>query len=237
MNVAVIVAGGTGERSGLSSGKQLAEAAGRPVLTHTLQAFAECDAIDEIVVVGHPDRLEEYVRVAIEPLASSKVAMIIAGGDTRQASVANGLVAVPPGAEIIAVHDGARPLVTPGLVASVIQVLKDNPALAGLVVGHPAYDTLKSVDPGRRIERTLDRSGVWAAQTPQVFRAAVLREAYERAFEDGFTGTDDASLVERLGHPLAMFPGPRDNLKVTVPEDLLIVERLLSLRAEGENDG
>lgn len=233
MNAAIIVAGGSGERSGLSSGKQLAAVAGLPVLTHTLRVFGECIAIDEIVVVVHPERIEEYARVAIEPVGSPKISGIVAGGQTRQHSVHNGLAAVSDEATLVAVHDGARPLVTPALVTAMIDALAADAALAGLVVGHPSYDTLKTVRPDRHVVGTPDRSAVWVAQTPQVFRAPVLREAYERAAEDGFSGTDDASLVERLGHPVAMFPGPRDNLKVTVPEDLLIVERLLALRAEG----
>lgn len=234
MNAAVIVAGGTGERSGLSSGKQLALVAGAPVLTHTLRAFDACLAVDEIVVVVHPERVEEYRREAIEPLSSAKVRAVVGGGDTRQRSVGAGLAAVSPDADLIGIHDGARPLVTPELIASVYAALGGAPSLAGMVVGHPSYDTLKAVDSQRRVLGTQDRSALWAAQTPQVFRAEALREAYERAEADGFTGTDDASLVERLGGAVAMFPGPRDNIKVTVPEDLLVVERLLALRGEGE---
>lgn len=237
MNAAIIVAGGSGERSGLTSGKQLARVSGRPVLSHTLAAFADSPAIDEIVVVVHPERLDEYVRVAVDPLASPKVTMVVSGGQTRQQSVANGLAAVSEAAALIAVHDGARPLVTSSLVTAVLEALRSDESLAGLVIGHPSYDTLKTVGSDRRITKTLDRSAVWAVQTPQVFRADALRRAYERAAEDGFSGTDDASLVERLGEPVAVFPGPRDNLKITMPEDLLIVERLLQLRAEGESDG
>lgn len=237
MNAAIIVAGGSGERSGLSSGKQLARVSGRAVLTHTLQVFADSERVHEIVVVVHPDRLEEYLRVAIEPVASDKVTTIVAGGDSRQQSVANGLATVSPGASAIAVHDGARPLVTPSLVSAVFDALAADESLAGLVVGHPSYDTLKHVDSHHGIIDTPDRSTLWAAQTPQVFRAQTLREAYELAERDGFLGTDDASLVERLGLRVAMFPGPRDNLKVTMPEDLLIVEHLLKLRAGGKSDG
>lgn len=237
MNAAIIVAGGSGERSGLTSGKQLALVSGRPVLSHTIAAFVDSPAIDEIVVVVHPERLDEYARVAVDPLESPKVTMIVSGGETRQHSVANGLAAVSESAALIAVHDGARPLVTAALVTAVVEALQADGTLAGLVIGHPSYDTLKTVGADRRICATLDRSTVWAVQTPQVFRADALRRAYERAAEDGFAGTDDASLVERLGEPVAMFPGPRDNLKITMPEDLLIVERLLQLRAEGESDG
>lgn len=233
MNAAVIVAGGSGERSGLSSGKQLAVIAGRPVLAHTLSAFMGSDLIDEIVVVAHPERVEEYRRVAVDPLGSPKITAVVAGGETRRQSVAAGLAALTPGVELIAVHDGARPLITSALVSSVLAALVADVGLAGLVVGHPAYDTLKTVGTGRSIIGTPDRSAMWVAQTPQVFRAHALLEAYERSGE-GEPATDDAMLVERNGGHVAMFPGPRDNLKITVPEDLIIVEHLLELRAEGE---
>lgn len=236
MNAAIIAAGGLGERAGLSSGKQLALVAGRPVLSHTLAAFIECDAVDEIVVVATPDRIEQYLDMLPE-LDSEKVRAVVAGGQTRQASVAAGLAEVPALAEIIAVHDGARPLIAPSLIAAVIDALRGDPELAGLVVGHPSYDTLKQVNQHRLIVETPDRTALWAAQTPQVFRAAELREAYEVADSEGYVGTDDASLVERLGGRVAMFPGPRDNLKITVPEDLLMVERLLELRSKEDVDG
>lgn len=234
MNAAVIVAGGTGERSGLSSGKQLATVAGSPVLAHTLRVFDRCEAVDEIVVVVHPERIEEYRREAVDPLGSTKVRAVVGGGSTRQQSVAAGLAAVSHEADLIGVHDGARPLITAELVTTMFQTLAAKPSLAGLVVGHPSYDTLKAVDAQRRVLGTQDRSALWAAQTPQVFRAAALRDAYQRADAEDFTGTDDASLVERLGGAVEMFPGPRDNIKVTVPEDLLVVERLLTLRGEGK---
>lgn len=234
MNAAVIVAGGSGERSGLSSGKQLALAAGRPVLAHTLAAFVACDAIDAIVVVAHPERVAEYRRVAIDPLGSAKIVAVVPGGDTRQHSVIAGLAAVPREASLIVVHDGARPLIVPALIASAIDALEGDAELDGLVVGHPSYDTLKTVGQDRVILGTPDRAMLWVAQTPQVFRAPVLRSAYERALAEGYVGSDDAMMVEHAGGRVAMFPGPRDNLKVTVPEDLVIVEQLLELRSTGE---
>lgn len=236
MNAAIIVAGGTGERSGLGGGKQLAVVAGRPVLYHTISAFAACAAVDAIVVVVHPERIEEYRSAAVAPVGSPKVVCVTGGGDSRQESVACGLAEVPPDADIIAVHDGARPLVTPTLIAEAIGALVADSALDGIVVGHRSYDTLKLVGAQDRVTGTLDRTSVWAAQTPQVFRASALRRAYEDAGAEGFIATDDASLVEHAGGSVRMLPGPRDNIKVTVPEDLLIVERLLQARAEGACD-
>lgn len=235
MNVAIIAAAGLGERSGLTSGKQLALVGGRPVLSHTLAAFIACGDIDVIVVTATPDRIDDYLR-SVREAGSKKVRAVVPGGETRQASVAAGLAAVPQEATIIAVHDGARPLVEPSLISSVVNALAADSSLAGLVVGHPSYDTLKRVDSQRTIVETPDRAAYWAAQTPQVFRAGYLRRAYAAAAADGYEGTDDASLVEHIGGKVAMFPGPRDNMKITVPEDLLMVERLLALRAEGDHD-
>lgn len=237
MNVAIIVAGGTGERTGLEKGKQLASITGRPVLHHTIAAFDACAAIDEIVVVVHPDRVDEYRAAAVDTVGSGKVVAVVAGGDTRQASVAAGLVAVSSSADVICVHDGARPLITPDVIEGALRALESTPQLAGVVVGHPAYDTLKTVDANAGITGTLDRSQIWVAQTPQVFRAPSLRAAYAAAEAEGVVGTDDASLVERTGGPLVMFAGPRDNVKITVPEDVLLVEHLLAARGEEAADG
>lgn len=230
MNAAVIVAGGSGDRFGAEGGKQLAVVAGAPVLRHTVSAFAHCAAVDAIVVVVSPGRAEEYRARAVDPVDSAKVVAVVPGGSTRQRSVQAGLDAVPPGASVIIVHDGARPLVTPETIEGAVAALSADPALAGVVVGHPSYDTLKSVDRERRIVGTLDRSTIWAAQTPQVFRAEALREAYARAAEQGIEGTDDAALVEAAGGLVLMTEGPRDNIKVTVAEDLRFVERVLAAR-------
>jgi 2-C-methyl-D-erythritol 4-phosphate cytidylyltransferase/2-C-methyl-D-erythritol 2,4-cyclodiphosphate synthase len=224
---AVIVAGGSGERLGLPGGKQLARVAGLPVLAHTLRAFDACEDVDAAIIVTHPERVDEYHAEVVGP-ASRKVLAVVAGGDTRQASVACGLRAVPPDADIIVVHDGARPLVTPEVVSAAIRALLADPGLDGVVVGHPSYDTLKIVDGDARVVGTADRRAFWSAQTPQVFRADVLRGAYERAESLGIEGTDDAAIVEAAGGRVAMLRGPRDNVKVTVPEDLRFVERALA---------
>lgn len=225
---AIIVAGGTGERFGREGGKQLVKVLGLSVLGHTLQAFERCEIVDEIVIVVHPDRVAEY---AIEAGETLKVTGIVAGGETRQDSVSAGLAALASGFDVIIVHDGARPLVTPQLISEAVAKLVSS-GVDGIVVGHPAYDTIKRVDVDDSILATEDRSTLWVAQTPQVFRAAPLRDAYVAAVGEGFIGTDDSSLVERQGGRVLMVLGPRDNLKVTVPEDLSIVERLLQARAE-----
>ena len=140
-----------------------------------------------------------------------------------------GVDAVPTTYEYIAVHAGARPLVTVDLITHAINALKGNLDADGVVVGHPSIDTLKVVN-GRSIVGTPDRTAFWIAQTPQVFRAKIARRAYKEAMFEGFVGTDDSSLVERIGGRVMMLEGPRDNIKVTVPEDVGPVVAALSAR-------
>jgi 2-C-methyl-D-erythritol 4-phosphate cytidylyltransferase len=230
---AIIVAGGTGERLGLAGGKQLASVAGWPVLSWSVAAFDHSPLVDLIVVVCHPERIEEYRTVAVEPVGLTTTVRFAAGGVTRQASVAAGLELVPRDLAFVLVHDGARPLVTPELIAATLRALEEDPGADGAIVGQPVIDTLKVVD-GRTIAETADRARFWAVQTPQTFRAPVLTAAYEAARADGFLGTDDASLVERAGGRVVVVDGPRDNVKVTVAEDLALVEAALRFRKGGD---
>ncbi|MGB4592203.1 MAG: 2-C-methyl-D-erythritol 4-phosphate cytidylyltransferase [Coriobacteriia bacterium] len=225
--VAIIVAGGTGERFGRAGGKQLAPLAGATVITHTIGVFDACPAVDAVVVVARPE--------AITPLSeatsgSRSVVAIVAGGETRQDSVAAGLAALPDDAETVVVHDGARPLITGETITAALDALGGG--VDGCVIGHPAYDTIKRTDADGLVTSTLDRSCLWVAQTPQVFRVDTLRDAHERARDVGFLGTDDASLVERAGGHIRMIAGPRDNIKVTVAADLVIAEAILCARGE-----
>jgi len=227
---AIIVAGGTGERLGRPGGKQLARVAGLPVLAHTIRAFEDATRVDAVVVVVHPERLDQYRAEAVLASGATKVLAVVPGGTSRAASVRAGLAAVPAESTIILVHDGARPLAEPSLIDAAVATLAGDDSLDGVIVGHPSYDTLKIVEGERHVRGTADRTTTWAAQTPQVFRAQTLRAAYERASADGWDGTDDASFVERAGGRLAMYEGSRDNIKVTVPEDLPLVDRLLRMR-------
>jgi 2-C-methyl-D-erythritol 4-phosphate cytidylyltransferase len=223
---AIIVAGGQAERFGATSGKQLAVVGGRTVL-----GLDAASHVSHLVVVCHPQRIEEYTRLAVDPSVTRTPFTVVGGGSTRQESVANGLAAVPAPYDFIAVHDGARPLVTSALIDGSIAELQRLPEAAGVVVGHPSYDTLKLTEDTRVLE-TPDRCRYWVAQTPQVFRAAVLRKAYSAAAETGLTGTDDASLVEAIGGPVYLYEGPRENIKVTVPGDLAFVAAVLGMRGE-----
>ena len=150
-------------------------------------------------------------------------------GEYRQESAFSGVNAVDQKYEFIIMHDGARPLVTPDLINHVLSMLKGTYSADGAIVGHAAIDTLKVIGDGM-VVGTPDRSMFWAAQTPQVFRAEILRKAHADALAQGFIGTDDSSLIEHLGGKVLLVDGPRDNIKLTVPEDRALVEAALRSR-------
>ncbi|HEX9092471.1 MAG TPA: 2-C-methyl-D-erythritol 4-phosphate cytidylyltransferase [Coriobacteriia bacterium] len=236
MRAAVIVAGGGGERFGRPGGKQLAEVAGAPVAGHALRAFEAASSIDVVVLVCHPDRVEEYRDAVVASAGARKVIAVVGGGATRRQSVAAGLRALPAEADLVAVHDGARPLVEPGVIDAAVAALEARADVDGVVVGHRAFDTVKTVAPSLLVTGTPDREGLWIAQTPQVFRTRALLRAHAQADEAGFEGTDDASLVERAGGVVLMHEGPRWNIKITVPEDLAVAGALLRDRAGRSGD-
>lgn len=219
---AVILAGGSGERFGKEGGKQLVEIAGKPILTWSAEAFDAVADIGLIVVVCPEERHDEYLRRAIDPFPFVTPVVMAPSGPTRQESAFSGMEYVPDEYEYVVLHDGARPLVSPDLIAHTINTLKGNFDADGAVVAHPAIDTLKVVEDGV-IVGTPDRSVFWNAQTPQVFRTGIYRRAHASALSDGFVGTDDSSLIERLGGRVLVVEGKRDNIKLTVPEDYLMM--------------
>lgn len=226
---AIVVAGGTGTRFGRAEGKQLLAIGGRPVAWWAISAVSSATSVDMMVVVCHPDRVAEY-RESLSSASRLGDPRFVAGGDTRQASVAAGLAAVGDSADIVVIHDGARPLVLPETVDRAVAMLTCSPELDGVIIGHPSTDTLKLAQDGL-VAGTPDRSRYWAVQTPQVFRREALVRASAYAQSRGFVGTDDASLVESVGGRVALLEGPRDNLKITVPEDAAIAEAILGWRA------
>ena len=230
---AIVVAGGTGERLGLAGGKQLAVVAGRPVVSWSLLALDASGRVDHIVVVCPRNREDEYRSTAVSPLALGTPVTYAPSGTTRQKSVASGLAAMPAETAVVLVHDGARPMLSTALVGESLDALEGALLAAGVVVGQPAVDTLKVVE-GNRVLSTPARSRFWTVQTPQVFRVKPLRDAYAAAGREGFSGTDDASLVEHAGGLVLAIEGPRDNVKVTVADDLIFLESALALRARRE---
>lgn len=235
---AIILAGGTGERFGKEGGKQLVEIGGKPILTWSVEAFDAVGDIGLIVIVCPAERQGEYLSKAVDPFSFATPIVVAAAGSTRQESAFSGLELVPEEFEHVVMHDGARPLISADLIAHTIATLKGNIDADGAVVAHPAIDTLKVVENGV-IVGTPDRSVFWNAQTPQVFRAGIYRRAHASALSDGFVGTDDSSLIERLGGRVLVVEGKRDNIKLTVPEDYLMLvaavrERYLKQKGEQE---
>lgn len=233
---AVILAGGAGERFGAYGGKQLVELLGKPLLTWAAEAFDAVGDVGLIVIVCPEDRTEEYCRVAIDPYPFVTPIVLASAGELRQESSLSGVMKVPEYYDLIAIHDGARPLITPDLISHAISLLKGDESIDGAVVGHPAVDTLKVVADGT-VVGTPERSAFWVAQTPQVFRSDIIREAHTTALAEGFVGTDDSSLVERVGGIVRFVTGPRDNIKVTVPEDFGPAEAALLARLQKREQG
>jgi 2-C-methyl-D-erythritol 4-phosphate cytidylyltransferase/2-C-methyl-D-erythritol 2,4-cyclodiphosphate synthase len=224
---AIIVAAGRGARFG---GDKLSQPLrGRPVLHWTLAAFEACSAIDTITLVVADPALQA-AGAWISAAGFSKVETVCPGGAERQESVLCGLRATRPAAWV-AVHDGARPLVTPALIEQCVEAARCHGAAAPAL---PLADTLKRLDDEGRIAQTIDRRAFVAIQTPQVFRWELLLEAHEAAARDSFTGTDDASLVERLGYPVWPVPGKPRNLKITTPADLALADALLAASRAGD---
>lgn len=232
---AIVLAGGTGDRFGKEGGKQLVEIAGKPILTWSAEAFDATGDVGLIVVVCPEERCEEYLKRAIDPFPFVTPVVVAPAGATRQESAFSGLEYVPDEYEFVVLHDGARPLISPDLIVHTINTLKGNIDADGAVVAHPAIDTLKVVENGV-IKGTPDRRVFWNAQTPQVFRTGIYRRAHASALSDGFVGTDDSSLIERLGGKVLVVEGKRDNIKMTVPEDFVLLSATVRTLVKREEE-
>ena len=224
---AVIVSAGKGHRFMSGKKKQFLPLAGKPVLAHTLDAFERCPLVNNIVLVVGQDDLGFCLKEIVEKYGYRKVSRVVPGGEKRQDSVKHGMDAVPEDVEIVVIHDGVRPFVTQEMIEGSIRSAM---RFKAVVLGTPVKDTIKTVNPEGKILKTLDRSSLWQIQTPQAFHAGLLRDALTKATEDGFTGTDDASLVERLGVEVHVLPGDSTNIKITTPEDLLLATLLLQAK-------
>lgn len=225
---AIIAAAGEGKRlraSRSAGAKGFVELAGVPMLTYSLMAFAKASRIEGVVLVV-PGGTEDRARSVADEAVPALRVEIVAGGSSRQASVRAGLDAIPPDVDQVVVHDAARPLVTASLIEIALSALRSAP---GVVVAVPEIDTLKREQQGF-VNGTIDRSNVWRAQTPQAFRADVLRAAHARAAIEGFEATDDASLLEWTGEPVMIVKNSDENLKVTTSGDLAVAEAILAAR-------
>ena len=216
---AVIVAAGSASRMG-GIDKVMAPLGGEPMIARTVRAFQDCDAVSEIVIVTRPDLILPITELC---KGCSKVTAVVAGGNSRQESVGNGLNALSKDIKLAAIHDGARPLITWQLIDWVIRAANTYGAAAPAI---PVKDTVKTVE-GGIVVNTPDRSKLRAVQTPQVFDIDLLKGALLKAQQDGAEVTDDCSAVERLGMKVKIVEGDEKNLKVTTPMDLKIAEMLL----------
>ena len=224
---AIITAAGSGTRFGEGGDgipKQFAPLSSEPLLAHSIRSFSGCDSIEEIVVVVPHDWLEYTQSEIIQKYGFNRVKKLVPGGKERQQSVENGFRSLTDKPDIVLVHDGVRPFVRPLTIESVITKASESGAAICAV---PATDTVKQSSPERYIENTLERSSIWLAQTPQGFRYEILDEALRCAGEDGYTGTDESILVERIGVKVKLVQGSRYNIKITTKEDIILGELLL----------
>jgi 2-C-methyl-D-erythritol 4-phosphate cytidylyltransferase/2-C-methyl-D-erythritol 2,4-cyclodiphosphate synthase len=213
------------------SAKQYVLLAELPVLVHTLKVFQRASGIDE-VILAVPENDIDFVRQGlIKKYNLTKITNIVAGGAERQDSVRNALAAVNEECDIVVVHDGVRPFVTEKMIREVIASAEIRKAA---VIGVPAKDTIKETEDNGVVLKTMPRQNLWLTQTPQAFHLDILRKAYEAAYRDNYYGTDDASLVERIGIKVQMVTGAYDNIKITTPEDLIMAEALLKNRTGGK---
>lgn len=228
---AIVAGAGKGERLGAREGKQFLKLAGVPMLARTLLNVEAVPEVDQIILVVNPEDVERAAQEIVEPYGLKKVSRIVAGGEWRQESVFKALRAFPNPVEIIVIHDGARPLATPGLFRLAIKTLRDSDC-EGIIAAVPVVDTVKEVE-GGWVTRTLDRRYLWAVQTPQCFRSFALVDSHEKARREGVWATDDAALLERCHYRVRVVEGEPTNIKITYPNDLVMAESLLEKGGPG----
>ena len=223
MVAAIFPAAGASKRMGGGFNKNLLELAGEPILIRTLKTFSQIERVKFLIVVvaAHEVETVEKLLIATKNLKSWRVTI---GGSERQYSIANGLKLLPDDAEIILVHDAARPLISARTINEVIDAAEK---FGGAIAAVPAKDTIKIIDTEGFVKSTPPRKNLVAVQTPQGFRREILLQAYSKAAEENFLGTDDASLVERLGAKIKIVASDYENIKITTPEDISVAETFL----------
>jgi len=228
---AVIVSAGKGHRFMEGKKKQFHLLTGKPILAHTLDKFETCPLIHSIVLVVAEEDMDYSMNEIIEKYHYRKISQIVPGGRRRQDSVKNGIDALSKDVEVVVIHDGVRPFVTKAMIEeSIHSAIR----FGAVVVAMPVKETIKIAHLDGTVLKTLDRESLWQIQTPQTFQAHLIKEAFHKAAEEGFIGTDDASLVERLGVKVHILPGSYTNIKITTKEDLMLAHLFLS--ASSRND-
>jgi 2-C-methyl-D-erythritol 4-phosphate cytidylyltransferase len=223
MTSAIIVAAGSGTRMGFD--KLLARLGDAPVILHTLRAFQACCDVDEIIVVASPERAE-VIRRIVDDDVLTKIRRFVPGGQERHLSVWAGLQAVAAGSGFVAVHDGARPLIHPAQISRCLARARETGAAAS---ARPVSETLKRADESGRVAGSVDRTGLWIMETPQIFSKPLLLAAYEAVLRDGVLVTDEVSALGHIGKDVWLVDNPAPNPKITWPSDLVVAERLLAV--------
>jgi 2-C-methyl-D-erythritol 4-phosphate cytidylyltransferase len=219
---AIIPAAGRGKRIGTSVAKQFLEIQGKPLLHHTLTAIASCKLIDYVVLVMPLANVDEVGKDCLKKY--SIVRQVVVGGEERQDSVYNGFKSLEGSTDIVVVHDGVRPFTTPQMIITTIEEARQYGAA---ITAIPVSDTIKEVS-GGFVKKTISRDGLWRVQTPQAFQYGLLQQAFKKANEDSYYGTDEGALIEYLGKEIKIVPGSELNMKITRKEDLVLGESLLS---------
>jgi 2-C-methyl-D-erythritol 4-phosphate cytidylyltransferase len=222
---AIIVAAGSSQRMGFD--KLLALIGDKPVLAHTLDAFEQTSCVDEIILVARPERVREFQEL-VQQSGLKKARKVVAGGAQRQDSVRAGLEQLSPQAGYVAVHDAARPLVMPEQIERVFALAKEHGAAA---LAEPITDTLKRADKDRFVTGAVDRDGLYAMQTPQIFSLKLLVDAYAAVAANHLSVTDEVSAVQHLGVRVLLVPNAEFNVKITYPRDLLLAQSALTRRS------
>lgn len=225
---AIIVAAGSSQRMGFD--KLFALLDGKPVVAHTLAAFEQAESVGEIILVGRDDRLAELQKL-VGSAGLRKVLHVVSGGVHRQDSVRVGLSLLGPDSRYVAVHDAARPLITPAQIGRVLAECRAHGAAA---LAEPVTDTLKRADDECFVQGGVDRAGLYAMQTPQIFSRDILVEAYEAVAAKKLSITDEVSAVEQLGRKVRLVPNDEFNVKITYPRDLFLAESFLSRRSSSK---
>jgi 2-C-methyl-D-erythritol 4-phosphate cytidylyltransferase len=221
MVCAVIVAGGSSHRMGFD--KLLSLIGDKPVIARTIERFEKCDEVDAVILVVRPERRVEFQKL-VETFGFTKIYSLADGGPERHLSVWNGLQRLPKECEIVAVHDAARPFVTSELIGQCVRSARECGAVS---LAAPIVETIKRADSGQNVTESVDRAGLWAMQTPQVFRRDWLLEAYTRVVDSGRAVTDEVSAMQEAGYPVRLLENAEWNIKITFPKDLELAEKLV----------
>lgn len=229
-NSVVIVAAGNGTRMGKNHDKtkQMTDLCGIPVAARSIAAFEACAFVNEIVVVARQDEIANY-GIFADRYGFKKITAVVPGGSTRQKSALEGIKAISPKSEFVAIHDGARCLVTPEMIS---EVFAQAYAYGAATAAERSRDTLKKADHSGFISETIDRAYLWHAQTPQIFKTDVYRASAYSAQENGFEATDDCMLAEHIGFRIKLVDCGHENLKITTPDDFYMAEAILRLRED-----